>query len=91
MKLNNVHFCDQVWLDIFIIYLKKYIIIGFDILRNFLIYPYKQKYMFMSEQCFPEKCPSSSHLGGKPKLSHFYPEIDSCPAYFGADITNKSD
>ena len=40
---------------------------------------------------FPGKCPSSSHLGGKHKFSHFYPQIDSCPAYFGADTINKSD
>ncbi len=28
---------------------------------------------------FTEKPPSSSHFGGKRKISHFYPQIESYP------------
>ena len=40
---------------------------------------------------FTEKPPSSSHLGGKCMNWNFYPQSESYPTYFDADISSEYD
>ena len=74
MEINNVNFCDQVWHHIWSIYLTKYPILGSDILINFLIYPYKEKYMLIRKQPFLENAPAVVTRGVSTNFLIFTPK-----------------